>query len=139
MEVEMAEVAPVATPATTIDTVKPRPAPSLPLRETRQTVVKPSPEPVPIVAPVLQEPPPPRLPAFNPFLHTLDMLEFPADDWRDRIQPDDLNDTVLMLCARALATCGNRALCPKEIAEVMMYRGWTCKYASKSCSPTRVD
>ena len=55
-------------------------------------------------------------------------IVFPANpEVAARLQADDLQDDLLMRICSALASVGNRALCPKEIAEVCKARGWVCK------------
>lgn len=41
-----------------------------------------------------------------------------------KIHPDDLEDRLLMATCAVLHGFENRALCPKEVAEVMLERGW---------------
>ena len=45
-----------------------------------------------------------------------------------QVQPDDRSDALLMLICGSLAAVENRALCPKEIAELCSRRGWSCRY-----------
>lgn len=51
-------------------------------------------------------------------------LGFPTPEMKGRIQPDDLDDKLLMATCAVLHGFENRALCPKEVAEVMLERDW---------------
>ncbi|GAA5996133.1 uncharacterized protein JCM10292_007412 [Rhodotorula paludigena] len=51
-------------------------------------------------------------------------LGFPTTEMADRIHPDDLDDRLLMATCAVLHGFENRALCPKEVAEVMLERDW---------------
>lgn len=51
-------------------------------------------------------------------------LGFPTPEMADRIYPDDLDDRLLMATCAVLHGFENRALCPKEVAEVMLERDW---------------
>lgn len=71
------------------------------------------------------KPPKPAEPQLNPAIGELKTVDFPPAELRDQLAPEDLNDSMLMSICSALASVDNRALCPKEIAEILMYRGWT--------------
>lgn len=49
---------------------------------------------------------------------------FPPVELRSLIRDVDLADRLLMATCAVLHSHGNRALCPKEVAEVMFERGW---------------
>lgn len=53
-----------------------------------------------------------------------DDLGFPTAVMQGRIKRDDLDDKLLMATCAVLHAFENRALCPKEIAEVMLERDW---------------
>lgn len=42
----------------------------------------------------------------------------------DKIKPEDKEDRLLMATCAVIHANENRALCPKEIAELMHQRGW---------------
>lgn len=75
-------------------------------------------------------------PVLNPAIGKLPRPQFPPDSLRDQIAPEDLADNMLMTICSVLMAVDNRALCPKEIAEVMQYWGWTTPYASLFFCPT---
>ncbi|GAA6042752.1 hypothetical protein JCM8097_007458 [Rhodosporidiobolus ruineniae] len=51
-------------------------------------------------------------------------LGFPTLDMHGRIRKEDLDDRLLMATCAVLHGFENRALCPKEVAEVMLERDW---------------
>lgn len=51
-------------------------------------------------------------------------IGFPTAGMEGRIRPEDLEDRLLMATCAVMHTHENRALCPKEVAEVMFERGW---------------
>lgn len=53
-----------------------------------------------------------------------DDLGFPTAVMQGKIKRDDLDDKLLMATCAVLHAFENRALCPKEIAEVMLERDW---------------
>ncbi|GAA5989272.1 hypothetical protein JCM10908_001234 [Rhodotorula pacifica] len=53
-----------------------------------------------------------------------DELGFPTAAMQGKIQRDDLDDKLLMATCAVLHAFENRALCPKEVAEVMLERDW---------------
>lgn len=53
-----------------------------------------------------------------------DDLGFPTAGMQGKIKRDDLDDKLLMATCAVLHAFENRALCPKEIAEVMLERDW---------------
>ncbi|GAA6057774.1 hypothetical protein JCM3770_006840 [Rhodotorula araucariae] len=53
-----------------------------------------------------------------------DDIGFPTPDMEGKIHPDDLDDRLLMATCAVMHAFENRALCPKEVAEVMLERGW---------------
>ncbi|GAA5871725.1 hypothetical protein JCM3774_003031 [Rhodotorula dairenensis] len=53
-----------------------------------------------------------------------DDLGFPTADMQGKIKRDDLDDKLLMATCAVLHAFENRALCPKEVAEVMLERDW---------------
>jgi len=63
--------------------------------------------------------PPPSQPLAHRNRHGVVVpITWPPPHLRGQLQPDDANDNLLMLICGALAAVSNRALCPKEIAEV---------------------
>lgn len=53
-----------------------------------------------------------------------DDIGFPTPAMDGKIHSDDLDDRLLMATCAVLHGFQNRALCPKEVAEVMLERGW---------------
>ncbi|BGP45957.1 hypothetical protein JCM10450v2_001796 [Rhodotorula kratochvilovae] len=53
-----------------------------------------------------------------------DDIGFPTPEMEGKIHPDDLEDRLLMATCAVMHAFENRALCPKEVAEVMLERGW---------------
>ncbi|GAA5993556.1 hypothetical protein JCM5350_002803 [Sporobolomyces pararoseus] len=51
-------------------------------------------------------------------------LGFPTSQMTDKIRKEDLDDRLLMATCAVMHGHQNRALCPKEVAEVMLERGW---------------
>ncbi|BGP13816.1 hypothetical protein JCM10213_006351 [Rhodosporidiobolus nylandii] len=51
-------------------------------------------------------------------------LGFPTPEMAGKIRKDDLDDRLLMATCAVLHGFENRALCPKEVAEVMLERDW---------------
>lgn len=51
-------------------------------------------------------------------------IGFPPPDLQHMVRKQDLDDKLLMATCAVLHSHENRALCPKEIAEVMFQRGW---------------
>ncbi|GAA5848400.1 hypothetical protein JCM8547_004504 [Rhodosporidiobolus lusitaniae] len=51
-------------------------------------------------------------------------LGFPTVDMHGKIRKEDLDDRLLMATCAVLHRFENRALCPKEVAEVMLERDW---------------
>ena len=51
-------------------------------------------------------------------------IGFPTLELAANIQPGDREDRLLMATCAVMHSHGNRALCPKEVAEVMFERGW---------------
>ncbi|GAA5920228.1 hypothetical protein JCM1841_000429 [Sporobolomyces salmonicolor] len=51
-------------------------------------------------------------------------LGFPTPHMDGKIRKEDLDDRLLMATCAVLHSHENRALCPKEVAEVMLERGW---------------
>ncbi|GAA5968083.1 hypothetical protein JCM11641_003722 [Rhodosporidiobolus odoratus] len=49
---------------------------------------------------------------------------FPTPQMRHKMRKDDLEDRLLMATCSILRDFENRALCPKEVAEVMLERDW---------------
>lgn len=51
-------------------------------------------------------------------------LGFPTAEMNGRIRKEDLDDRLLMATCAVMHRHQNRALCPKEVAEVMLEQGW---------------
>ncbi|GAA5905065.1 uncharacterized protein JCM6883_004955 [Sporobolomyces salmoneus] len=51
-------------------------------------------------------------------------LGFPTSQMTGKIRKEDLDDRLLMATCAVMHDHQNRALCPKEVAEVMLERGW---------------
>ncbi|GAA6061842.1 hypothetical protein JCM10212_000759 [Sporobolomyces blumeae] len=51
-------------------------------------------------------------------------LGFPTAEMGGMIRKEDLDDRLLMATCAVMHSHQNRALCPKEVAEVMLERGW---------------
>ncbi|GAA6016901.1 hypothetical protein JCM11491_006907 [Sporobolomyces phaffii] len=51
-------------------------------------------------------------------------LGFPTSEMTGKIRKEDLDDRLLMATCAVMHRHQNRALCPKEVAEVMLERGW---------------
>lgn len=51
-------------------------------------------------------------------------IGFPTPEVADKIRKEDQEDRLLMATCAVLHSHENRALCPKEIAEVMFQRDW---------------
>ncbi|GAA5941096.1 uncharacterized protein JCM15063_000646 [Sporobolomyces koalae] len=51
-------------------------------------------------------------------------LGFPTPDMTGKIRKEDLDDRLLMATCAVMHCHENRALCPKEVAEVMLEKGW---------------
>lgn len=51
-------------------------------------------------------------------------IGFPTPDFAGRIRKEDSDDRLLMATCAVLYMHGNRALCPKEMAEVMFEKKW---------------
>ncbi|GAA5868741.1 hypothetical protein JCM1840_004377 [Sporobolomyces johnsonii] len=97
----------------------------------------PTPRPVPAAS---AKPPLPRIPTFPlvdsyvPDPNSTDRrhprqlvprdLGFPTAPMDGKIRKEDLDDRLLMATCAVLHSHENRALCPKEVAEVMLERGW---------------
>ncbi|GAA94083.1 hypothetical protein E5Q_00730 [Mixia osmundae IAM 14324] len=61
-----------------------------------------------------------------PDVSSLPIVPFPPNkEIAMMLRHDDATDGLLMLCASALASVENRALCPNEISEICKSRGWT--------------
>lgn len=63
-----------------------------------------------------------------------DDLGFPTVDMQGKIKRDDLEDKLLMATCAVLHAFENRALCPKEVAEVMLERDWLKNAYVMSCA-----
>jgi hypothetical protein len=68
--------------------------------------------------------------AWRSLVKSLPYVPFP----RNRLHAEDAQDSLLVMCCEALTAVENRALCPKEIAEICMDRGWQCRCAKLSIS-----
>lgn len=51
-------------------------------------------------------------------------IGFPTKAMEDKVRNEDKEDRLLMATCAVLLAHENRALCPKEVAEVMEERGW---------------
>lgn len=106
---------------------------SLSLPSPYHPAARPGHAPTPIV------PPPPLAPAHRQkHKHVEDAIDdrrhprdlvpldigFPTPEMHGRIKKEDLDDRLLMATCAILRAHENRALCPKEVAEVMFERNW---------------
>lgn len=71
---------------------------------------------------------PPSISAADKKRHPRDLVPldigFPTLSTKEKVQPADQEDRILMAICRILMDFDNRALCPKEIADTMEERGW---------------
>lgn len=120
-------------PPAPVESVKPAPAPAAP------SFSMPDNAP-PGYRPASMRPPLSRIPAFplvdsyvpdttssdrrHPRQLIPDQLGFPTLEMEDKVRKEDREDKLLMATCAVLHAFENRALCPKEVAEVMLERNW---------------
>ncbi|BGP22768.1 transcription regulator HTH [Rhodotorula toruloides] len=120
-------------PTAPVETVKPAPVPAAP------SLTMPDNAP-PGYRPASMRPPLSRIPAFplvdsyvpdtsssdrrHPRQFIPDQLAFPTDEMEGKVRKEDREDKLLMATCAVLHAFENRALCPKEVAEVMLERNW---------------